>query len=139
LPARGLLGRWRDALLGHRMRRIFQKALPALNAARRGAGFAPARDVYEQLPDAPRMLVQASPVFDFTSPHMPRHVSYAGPELQDPTWSSAAGAPRWRPPFAQNDLRPLVLVGLSSAFQNQVATLRRIVAVLSSLEVRARC
>ena len=137
LPARSVLGRGRDALLGHLMRRIFQKALPALNAARQSAGLSPARDVYEQLLGAQRILVQTSPVFDFTSPHMPSNVSYVGPELGDPAWIAEPGAPRWQPPGAPDDRRPLVLVGLSSTFQNQVATLRRIVEALSSLELRA--
>lgn len=39
-------------------------------------------------------------------------------------------------PFPESDRRPLVLVGLSSTFQNQVAVLRRIVAALSRLPVR---
>jgi MGT family glycosyltransferase len=73
-----------------------------------------------------------SPAFDFTSPHLPRHVHYAGPQLDDPAWSAP-----WRSPWKDDDPRPLVLVGLSSTFQNQVSTLRRIVEALSQLPVRA--
>jgi MGT family glycosyltransferase len=135
LPARSPLGRVRDAVLRTMMRRIFQKALPALNGARRAHGLEPVSDVYDQLLAADQMLVMTSPVFDFTSPHQPSNVSYVGPELDDPTWSS--DGERWQAPFTADDRRPLVLVGLSSTFQNQVALLRRIVLALSRLPVRA--
>jgi MGT family glycosyltransferase len=59
-------------------------------------------------------------------------VHYVGPELADPAWSTA-----WQSPFAADDKRPLVLVGLSSIYQNQIAVLGRIVRALSRLPVRA--
>ncbi|HTV26073.1 MAG TPA: glycosyltransferase [Polyangiaceae bacterium] len=135
MPARTWLGRARDALLRGLMQRIFQKALPALNGARQAQGLAPLADVYEQLLAADQILVQTSPVFDFTSPHQPDNVRYVGPELDDPTWTAQSA--RWSPPFAEDDRRPLVLVGLSSTFQNQVEVLRRLVLALSRLPVRA--
>jgi MGT family glycosyltransferase len=135
LPARSWLGRARDAILRRLMERVFQRALPALNAARTHSGLEPVSDVYEQFLGADQILVQTSPEFDFTSPHLPSHVRYAGPELDDPGWSRAAEP--WQPPFAADDRRPLVLVGLSSTFQDQVQTLRRIVEALAALPVRA--
>jgi MGT family glycosyltransferase len=135
MPARSPLGRARDAVLRFIMQRIFQKALPALNDARRAHGLEPLDDVYDQLLAAEQILVQTSPVFDFTSPHQPANVRYVGPVLDDPSWS--AHGERWSPPFPDGDRRPLVLVGLSSTFQNQVEVLRRIVLALSRLPVRA--
>ena len=115
-----------------------------LNAARQAHGLEPLADVYQQMLGADQILVQTSPRFDFTSPFLPSKVHYVGPELGDPAWSragngasAARAAARWQPPFAADDRRPLVLVGLSSTFQDQVPTLRRIVGVLSRLEVRA--
>lgn len=134
-PAKTFLGRARDAVMRHLMQRVFQRALPALNAARAAYGLAPAADAYDQMLGADRVLVQTAPAFDFASAHVPPQVSYVGPELEDPSWSQAAEA--WRSPFAEADRRPLVLVGLSSTFQNQVATLRQIVEALSRLPVRA--
>jgi MGT family glycosyltransferase len=63
---------------------------------------------------------------------MPSHVRYAGPQLDDPVWSEP-----WSSPWSDDDDRSLVLVGLSSTFQNQTATLGRIVSALSELPVRA--
>jgi MGT family glycosyltransferase len=135
MPMPGLVGRLRDTLLRKLMERVFQRAVPALNATRREHGLEPIASAYEQLLGADQILVQTSPAFDFTSPHLPSKVRYVGPELEDPSWSS--GAERWAPPFAADDRRPLVLVGLSSTFQGQVGTLRRIVEALSRLSVRA--
>lgn len=137
LPRPGLIGQVRDTLMRKLLERVMQRALPALNAARREHGLAPFATVYEQLLAADQILVQTSPVFDFRSPFIPEKVHYVGPELEDPAWSAAGGAPRWSPPFAADDRRPLVLVGLSSTFQDQVGALRRIVEALSRLAVRA--
>jgi MGT family glycosyltransferase len=73
-----------------------------------------------------------SPRFDFTSPSMPAHVRYTGPVLDDPAWCES-----WRSPWSDDDARPLVLVGLSSTFQDQADALRRIVDALANLPVRA--
>ena len=138
LPAKGIFGRARDAIVRGMMERVFQRALPSLNATRQAHGLRPLGDVYEQLLGADEILVQTSPVFDFTSPHQPAKAHYVGPELEDPAWSKTAEAgARWQPPFPVGDERPLVLVGLSSTFQDQVGTLRRIVDALARLPVRA--
>jgi MGT family glycosyltransferase len=142
LPAKSFLGRWRDALLRAATTRVFNRALPAFNAVREEYGLSPLRHVYEQFLGADQILVQTSPAFDFTSPHQPAHVRYVGPILEDPEWlgsspEAAGAAAAWQPPFPADDQRPLVLVGLSSTFQDQVALLQRIVAALSRLPVRA--
>jgi MGT family glycosyltransferase len=131
MPARTFLGRARDALLIKMTNRLFDKALPAINALRRSYGLAERASVRDQFLGAREVFVQTSPLFDFTTPHLPPHVRYVGPELADPDWSAP-----WRSPFAAEDARPLVVVGLSSTFQDQVPTLRRIVEALSKLPVR---
>jgi len=107
------------------------RALPYLNAVRQSYGLPKVRNTYDQWLGADQILVLTSPEFDFTSPHMPAKVSYVGPELTDPHWAEA-----WHSPFTAGDNRPLVLVGLSSMFQNQMAVLRRIILALSRLPVR---
>jgi MGT family glycosyltransferase len=131
MPAKGWLGRMRDAILLRMTARLFRKALPAINAARASVGLAPKADVYEQWLAADEVLVQTLPGFDFTSDAMPKHVTYVGPELVDPAWSEP-----WRSPFAADDRR-LVVVGLGSTFQNQAALLQRIVDALAQFPVRA--
>jgi MGT family glycosyltransferase len=132
MPARGPLGRLRESLTRKVMTRIFNKAVPALNAARAAQGLAPIASTFEQMLRAQAVLVLTSPAFDITSPHLPDSVSYAGPQLDDPSWSQP-----WSAPWSPQDRRPLVLVGLSSTFQDQAATLGRIVEALSTLPVKA--
>jgi MGT family glycosyltransferase len=132
MPARGPLGRLRDWAMRRVIDRLFRRALPHMERARASLGLPAVGSAHEQMLRADRMLVLTSPVFDFTSPHQPAHVRYTGPELGDPLWCAP-----WTSPWSADDRRPLVAVGLSSTFQDQVATMRNVVAALSSLEVRA--
>jgi MGT family glycosyltransferase len=130
-PARSPLGRARDMLLRAISRRAFARATPYLNAVRRRYGLHPLHTLHDQMLGADEVYVLTSPRFDFTSPAMPRHVHYGGPILDDPSWCEP-----WRSPWSAGDARPMVLVGLSSTYQGQAATLRRIVEALSTLPVR---
>lgn len=132
MPAKGPLGRVRDALLRKLFARFYDKALPGLNAARKAHGLSTMRTGLEQMTRADHTLVLTSPVFDFTSPYVPKDVSWVGAQLDDPSWSEP-----WCSPWSPDDERPLVLVGLSSTFQDQVPLLRRCVQALSGLPVRA--
>jgi MGT family glycosyltransferase len=131
-PARGPLGRLRDAVMRALVHRAMSPATPYLNEVRASYGLSPVATVYEQMLRADEVYLLTSPRFDFTSPAMPAKVRYAGPILDDPAWCEP-----WRSPWAPDDERPLVLVGLSSTYQNQTSALRSIVEALSSLPVRA--
>jgi MGT family glycosyltransferase len=131
-PARGPLGRGRDLLLRTLSRRAFARATPYLNAVRRHYGLSALAHFHEQALAVDEIYVLTSPRFDFTSPAMPHNLYYCGPILDDPSWCEP-----WRSPWNAGDPRPLVLVGLSSTYQKQVPTLRRIVEALSGLPVRA--
>lgn len=130
-PAKSAVGRAREAILRALVERVFSRALPPLNATRIEYGLPPVGRVYDQLLGADEILVLTSPLFDFTSPHMPPHVRYGGPQLDDPSWAEP-----WQSPFPADDSRPLVLVAFSSTFQNQTGVLRRVVEALSGLPVR---
>lgn len=133
-PSTSPLARLRNRLLLAFVNRVFDGALPTINAAREANGLPPIERFYDQMTDVDRILVLSSPAFDFASPFVPPHVRYVGPVLDDPTWVD-----EWTPPWdgTAGDERPLVLVSLSSTFQDQVATLNRIVAALDMLPVRA--
>lgn len=60
---------------------------------------------------------------------LPSNARYVGPQLDDPSWAEP-----WTPPPGDE---PLVLVGLSSTYQDQGACLQRIVEALAQLPVRA--
>lgn len=130
-PARGPLGRARDAAMRSVMTRVFNRALPRLNEVRGEHGLAPLDSTWGTMLRSDRVLVLTSPAFDFTSPAMPSHVRYVGPQLDDPSWAEP-----WESPWAADDARPLVLAGLSSGYQNQEATLHAIVKALAGLPIR---
>lgn len=128
-PAKGAPGRLRDRLVTSIVGRSWRKGLPGLNALRAERGLAPLDDLFDQVHAARRVLVLTSAGFDFPA-ELPAHVRYVGAVLDDPTW---AAAPAWSAPPGDD---PLVLVGLSSTFQDQAAALQRIVDALGSLPVR---
>jgi UDP:flavonoid glycosyltransferase YjiC (YdhE family) len=74
-------------------------------------------------------LVLTSAAFDFPAV-LPANARYVGPILDDPVWATDQG---WSPPAGDE---PLVLVAMSSTFQNHVGCLQRIVDALGSLRVR---
>ena len=130
--ARGRLGRSRDASLTALTNRVFAKGLPTLNAARAEHGLAPLTSFYDQVLTAHRILVLTSPTFDYAAPFVPDNARYVGPMLDEPGVGASRGRRRW-----PDDERPLVLVGLSSTFQDQAALLQRIIDALSG-PARAR-
>ena len=73
------------------------------------------------------MLTSAA--FDFPA-ELPDNARYVGPILDDPAWAADAA---WTAPAGEG---PLVLVAMSSTFQNHVECLQRITDALGSLPVR---
>jgi MGT family glycosyltransferase len=128
-PARGPLGRLRDRTITAMGARQWDKGVPGLNALRTELGLAPLTTFFEQAHRARRQLVLTSADFDFPA-DVPAHVRYVGPILDDPAWTSTA---EWHLPPGDD---PLVLVALSSTFQDQVGCLQRIVDALGTLPVR---
>jgi UDP:flavonoid glycosyltransferase YjiC (YdhE family) len=131
-PATNVLGRLRDWLIRTIVLREFGKGTPVFNDTRRALGLDPLAHPFDQLTRLSSHLVLTSAAFDFVSTNPPKRLVYAGPELDDPAWTQP-----WRSPFDASDGRPLVLVAFSTTFQNQVDVLRRVIAALSELDVRA--
>ncbi|POH69970.1 MULTISPECIES: glycosyltransferase [Cryobacterium] len=129
-PVHGPLGRLRDetmTALGARM--IDRYALEKINAVRADYGLGPVAHMWDQIHHARRQLVLTSRAFDFPAT-LPHNARYVGPILDDPAW---AAEEEWTAPAGDN---PLVLVAMSSTFQNQVDCLQRVVDALGSLPVR---
>lgn len=127
-PGRGPAGRARDAVLNRVAQGLWNRGLPDLNAARARFGLPTLTDIWAQWDRAARVLVLTSPAFDLPA-DLPPNVRYVGPVLDDPVWVAP-----YRPPDGDE---PLVVVGLSSSYMQQVGVLRRIVAALDGLAVRA--
>lgn len=134
-PARGPLGRARDAVLRTVTTRMFNSTTDLVNEQRKELGLAPVDSTFEQVLNVDTLLVLTSRSFDFPSDYLPANVIYAGPVLADPTWSN--GAESWVPPWPEDNDDPIVLVALSSTFQDQRALLYRIIEGLATLPVRA--
>jgi MGT family glycosyltransferase len=127
-PATGPLGRLRDRAVTGFSNRLWAKGLPRLNALRATHGLAPLTAVFDQIHRARRILVLTSAHFDFPAA-LPANVRYVGPVLDDPLWAATP----WVEPRGDG---PLVLVALSSTFQDHAGCLQRIVDALGTLPVR---
>jgi len=128
LPATGPLGRLRDRTVNAITGRLWAKATPVLNELRASYGLGPTGGIFDQILGARRVLVLTSAAFDFPG-HLPSNVRYVGAVLDDPAWAGE----RWVPPPGD---APLVLVALSSTFQDHVGCLQRIIDGLGPLPVR---
>ena len=135
LPAFGLgLPRPRAAPAGSgtapsmRSGRQWDKGLSRLNAPRASLGLDPIDVFFDQMHRARRILVMTSPDFDFSAEQATCATS-APCSTIPPGRPASRGPPRGR--------APLVLVALSSTFQDHAGSLQRIVDGLGSLPVRA--
>ena len=131
LPGKGLLGRWRDRLLNNIFQRFLNKYRPLVNDVRAQYQLSPLERVADLLDRAERRFIQTSRAFDFPIEPAPENVRYTGPVLDDPDWVKP-----WENPWPANDTRPLVVVSLSSTFQNQLPVIKRCVEAIGRLEVR---
>jgi MGT family glycosyltransferase len=130
--ARGPRGNARDRLWAAAFDRVLVRdALPLLNAARAAAGLMPAASLSEQYRAAACVLVLSSSSFDLAHPPVPENVRYTG------TPFDGGPAQPWSPPWPTGDRRPLVLVSFSTLNQGQATVLRRVLAAIAGLEVRA--
>ena len=128
-PAKGRLGRSHDRLITNVLERQWRKGLAPINELHADHGLAPLDSFWDQVHHAHRELVLTSPAFDFPA-ELRSNVRYVGAVLDDPAWAATAD---WEAPPGDD---PLVLVALSSTFQDHAACLQRIVDGLARLPVR---
>ena len=127
-PARGQLGRARDAAINRMMSRLFDKGLDQLNEARRENDLEPIGSVLENFERADRLLLLTSRAFEYECYSPPSNVRVVGPRLDDPAWVGD-----WTPPAGDG---PLVLVGMSSTYMDHADVLQRVTTALGELPVR---
>jgi MGT family glycosyltransferase len=109
---------------------LLAPTLPRLNAVVEDYELLPLDNVFEPYDRCVRVLVMTSPSFDFKAPQLPDNVRYVGPQLDDPDWAVEA---TWQ----RRGSEPLVLVAMSSIYQDQIDLLQRIAHALNRLPVRA--
>lgn len=127
--AAGPMSRARDRVLNMLVKRQWNKGLDRLNRLRKEYGLKPIDDFWDQARRANKVLVLTPSGFDFPA-ELPPSVRYVGAVLDDPAW--AVDQP-WTPPPGED---PLVLVAMSSTFQDQVDCLQRVIGGLAPLPVR---
>jgi MGT family glycosyltransferase len=111
---------------------LFNRGLPALNAARTALGLAPLAHVYEQWNKAALTLLATARAFDFAPAQLPPNVAYVGPQFDNPDRDED-----WVSPWAGTpDTRPLVLVSFSTTHQAQEAALGRVLDAARGLDLR---
>jgi MGT family glycosyltransferase len=127
-PPRNALQRARLKVMDRLAMRLWATGLPALNAARAELDLREVAHPFDQVHRAERFLVLTSQAFDLPAARRPANVRWVGPRLDDPAWAQP-----WSPPPGDD---PLVLVGFSSTYMEQLDPLRRVVAALGELPVR---
>jgi MGT family glycosyltransferase len=133
LPGRHPVTRWRNTLAGKGITLAMDTFVPAINKAAALHGVPAVTEVFDLFDRCDRVLVLTSRSFDFVPDVLPGNVRYTGPQLEDPAWaSSARPGEDWRP----TGDAPLVLVSMSSVFQDQLEVLRRVAHALGTLPVR---
>jgi MGT family glycosyltransferase len=131
--ARGPLGRLRDRVVWFLFEKIVGRQASAYNEVRRDLGLAPLAKLFDQFSRVDRLLVQTCAAFDFVASPEPDNVVYVGPVLDEPDWVAQDG---WDSPWPVDDPRPLVMVSLSTTFQNQRDALQAAMTALGRLDVR---
>lgn len=128
-PLRGV----RDRLFAAMTEGVYDRSRKVLNRVREQHGLPAVRHSLDQLRGGGAIVVLTARAFDRPGSPAPANVSWSGPILDDPPWADQTVTVPWD----EEDDRPLVVVAMSSTFQDQADALRRVVGGLSSLPVRA--
>lgn len=113
------------------MQEALTKGLPAMNKGRGAVGLPPINHLFEQLAPSKKTLMAVSKAFEGAPEQDPPGVVFIGAQLDEPGWAEA-----WQSPWPADDERPLVLVGFSTTFQNQIGVLQNVIDALATLPVR---
>lgn len=130
-PGTNAIGKLRDRALGGVFNLIFDKYLKRFNAIRTEHELPKLKHLADLFHAADLRIIQTSEAFDFPILPRPNNVRYTGPVLDDPDWVSP-----WVSPWEEQDQRPLVVVSLSTTFQNQSAVIQNCINALGQLECR---
>jgi UDP:flavonoid glycosyltransferase YjiC (YdhE family) len=131
-PKAGPLGFCRDVIGRAIVSQLWiRNALSPLNSARLLCGLQALRSPLQQYGAAARVLVLVSPAFDWPAPRFPTNVRHVG------TPEDKSGPIKPGEDWLTEGTEPLVVVSLSTLDQGQSGTLRKILAALADLPVRA--
>lgn len=130
-PGTGSAGRFRDKILTRLFNLKLDGFLPEINKTRSRLKLPALERTSDLIHGADLRLIQTLERFDFPIEPKPSNVRYTGPALNDPDWTSS-----WSNPWSAEDPRPLVVISLSSTFQNQNAAIQSAIDALKGQEIR---
>jgi len=130
LPGKGIPGRIRDRLLASLFNAFINKYCKLINEVRTSHELPPIDNTTDIFFNSDLRLVTTLKSFDFPSEPMPENFYYTGPILGDPDWVEP-----WSNPWKMNDERPLVVVSLSTTYQNQAPTIQAALDALKDMDV----
>jgi UDP:flavonoid glycosyltransferase YjiC (YdhE family) len=130
-PGKGFPGRLRDKVLTFLFNKKLDGFLPGINEARAKMKLPHLERTSDLLLKADIRFIQTLEHFDFPILPNPANVRYTGPFLDDPDWVE-----HWANPWAEDDPRPLVVISLSSTFQNQQVVIQSSIDALRNKEIR---
>jgi MGT family glycosyltransferase len=126
-PARTPVGRALHTGLSRLVEGMFDRGVAPLNELRASYALPPLRHFWDQVRNARQLLVLTSREFDLPA-ELAENTRYVGAVLDDPLWAEP-----WTPPAGDE---PLVLVAMSSTYQEQQSSLQAVVDALGTLPVR---
>ncbi len=130
-PGKGMAVRFRDRVLTLLFNKKLDQFLPRINEVRAQQDLTALKHSSDLIHGAGLRLIQTLERFDFPLEPRPANVRYTGPVLSDPDWTSS-----WTNPWSAEDPRPLVVISLSSTFQNQHAAIQSAIDALQDQEIR---
>lgn len=131
LPGKGVAGRLRDRLLGTAFHAVLNMYLSRINRFRDEWGLPRINRIVDLFNQADLRIIQTLRDFDFPIEPAPANVRYTGSVLDDPDWVGNGSMP-----WLQKDDRPLVVISLSSTFQNQSKVIQNAIRALEGMDVR---
>jgi MGT family glycosyltransferase len=131
VPGKGIPGRIRDRLLGRLFNAFIKKYSKLINEVRTSHELPPSDNTTDIFFNSDLRLVTTLQSFDFPIEPLPDNFYYTGPILGDPDWVEP-----WSDPWGEDDERPLVVISLSTTFQNQAPTIQSAINALKDMEVR---
>ena len=127
-PQHGLIGKLLDSMSSFIFKKLIAHGLPSFNEARKELGLAPLSDIIAYTYSFPRrLLVMTSPDFEYPA-NFPPNVRITGPILDDPFVSETG-----ENFLATTSEKKLLLVSLSTTFQNQAGILQNVVDAVGRL------
>jgi MGT family glycosyltransferase len=130
-PRKSPISRIRDSGLAFIFKRVTAKYLSHVNEVRAFFKLAPVSSFESIYHSSDLRLIQTSEAFDWSISPKPDNLRYVGPVFDDPDWTGDENIVMEMP----SEDKPLVIVSLSSTFQNQRASIENSMSALSDLPV----